>query len=927
VAPSNFLAAYYGITNNYSHLDPSGTYTIIDDPSGLGMTNMPFFGMTNQIPAFGVTGIPVRVNGSFVYTPAVQRLLQLAANIYDATTTNYFPSVFRPIFEHDSLGNIFVTGYTNLYSIVGGISTVNTVSGPGDPQLATPYDVGSITNGVPGFSFANNTPIVDANGFVNVYGVPWIIGAKRGFPNFNEFVEEDIVGMTRRLQVTRDTNYEIINFPKVRYTGTNQMYLLSLNTSIGLDFWNSYSSNFTDNVTVVCRGSSAMTITSDDPGFDNHPGIIQPMTNLWFNFASSFANWPGTSPWSPSIQNGGSGQPNTNSFFTPLNVTAYPVLTNSVYRTPNASLTPGTVPSGFIAPCLIPTNYFNSVFVIPPMPVVFETNIVSGTPQFPLPHFGLLTRNRLQVFILDYTNSTYHVIDYAHFEQNISRDLDSEIFSDKSNNAAPPVGVWNTNIDGLTGVPYGIENQILISKGMNNSDAGSGEPPNEDGIWQPDVEATLYGTTPVGQQASFRAFFQPYNTIATVRDGYGQASATNFLPGVQAPYAPTRYAVSYMVLQANDPLVHYLASDLAPSFPAGLLDLSVNYNNAMTNIPPLTSTGVGGLGLGSLNLNYQPWGGNPVWSYTGQDTNAYNMAERDPLVSRSDYWDFPTNKLPTTGWLGRVHRGTPWQTVFLKSTNILFQPNGSNTWVTWTGNQNPYDALNAAPVTDRLLFDFFTTAFNDNATRGTLSVNQSADQYDPDGYPADINPAAGLAAWSALFSGVVVPPSNPTNFYSVIAPVGNLAVGNSLLGILVTNINYTRYNFTNADGLVGVFEHEGDILSVPQLSDQSPFVDPAQTNYNGDAMYEWLPQQTMSLLRVGTPRYVIYSYGQALKPAPPPNGIFTADGLLVTNYQVMSEMALRTVVRFDTMRTNANGTITVTPPRAVIKSSNILPPD
>src|SRR6202167_6223378 len=32
------------------------------------------------------------------YTPAVHRLLQVSANIYDATTTNYYPSVFRPLF-------------------------------------------------------------------------------------------------------------------------------------------------------------------------------------------------------------------------------------------------------------------------------------------------------------------------------------------------------------------------------------------------------------------------------------------------------------------------------------------------------------------------------------------------------------------------------------------------------------------------------------------------------------------------------------------------------------------------------------------------------------------------------------------------------------------------------------------------------------
>ena len=32
------------------------------------------------------------------YTPSVHRLLQVTANLYDAQNTNFFPSVFRPIF-------------------------------------------------------------------------------------------------------------------------------------------------------------------------------------------------------------------------------------------------------------------------------------------------------------------------------------------------------------------------------------------------------------------------------------------------------------------------------------------------------------------------------------------------------------------------------------------------------------------------------------------------------------------------------------------------------------------------------------------------------------------------------------------------------------------------------------------------------------
>jgi hypothetical protein len=122
--------------------------------------------------------------------------------------------------------------------------------------------------------------------------------------------------------------------------------------------------------------------------------------------------------------------------------------------------------------------------------------------------------------------------------------------------------------------------------------------------------------------------------------------------------------------------------------------------------------------------------------------------------------------------------------------------------------------------------------------------------------------------------------------------------------------------------------------------------DPVQkTNGISEEMYEWLPQQTMSLLRVGgspqTPmRYVIYCYGQALKPAP--NGIYTLttpSGMfgMITNYQVVSEIATRAVVRFGSTLTNnivfdVNTTNWVSQPmvtnnNAVIESFNILPPD
>ncbi len=67
--------------------------------------------------SFGITNIPVVISNQFCYTPAVNRLLQLAANLYDETSTNYYPSVFRPLFtvtNQNGWRNVYITGYTNV---------------------------------------------------------------------------------------------------------------------------------------------------------------------------------------------------------------------------------------------------------------------------------------------------------------------------------------------------------------------------------------------------------------------------------------------------------------------------------------------------------------------------------------------------------------------------------------------------------------------------------------------------------------------------------------------------------------------------------------------------------------------------------------------------------------------------------------------
>jgi hypothetical protein len=834
------------------------------------------FGVTNS---FGVGAIPVYVNGQFVYTPAVNRLLQLAANLYDATTTNFFPSVFRPVFNvmlssNSMWRNVYICGYEQVV-LNGAI-----------PYLAAPINVEDLAIG---------TSIQ-----TNIYGVPWVIGAKKGLPNFNEFAMENTLTVTRRLQFTRQIN----SGAPPTILSTNQMYMFSLNSSFGIELWNSYTNNYVGQIWAVVNDLPTLAITNDEPSAPNP--LYSMTTQSPFVYATNF--WVGCGPkW---INN---GVPNSGALV-PL-VFSGPTLSNAVYRSRNVAGNGNYVPSPLVAPGFVPTNYFN---VNNNLVLDFEQNSPDG---FYFPHFGLNLTNRLQFYMLAYGNGVTNVIDYVSFAgPNGSVDVNKNLVDpDNGGGATPNYGVWNTNYPANstppTGPTWGILSQIAASK--------SGVAPTEDGKWVSDPQSPQFGGDNYKQAAYFNAFFSP-NNRASIYDPLVAKSVTltNQLFVTQAPYSPTRSVVQYFSWQANDPLVHYLASDLRPSSDTTKIPQpGVNHYNPGQTVLPLT-----GLNLGLVNDRYTPWGGSPVNAYKTLDPNTNNLAERDPGIRSSDNWDFPNYKLPTVGWIGRVHRGTPWQTVYFKATDFLANNNFA-AWTNWIGSGNLFDATNAAPVADHALFELFTTRFDDNATRGTLSVNHGASSYNPNN-----NPAAGLEAWSAVFSGMTVPTSL-TNTYTVISPAGVFNnPANSPLAMLVTNINATRATLTNGDGLVGTFEHIGDILRAPALTEQSPFITPGLSlaNETSDELYEWLPQQMMSLLRVSTtPRYVVYCYGQSLRPAS--GGTVTSAGQffgLVTNYQIMAESAARAVVRVGrTITTNNVGTPVGTNYSTVIESYNVLGPN
>ncbi|MGH7980887.1 MAG: hypothetical protein ACREE6_16035, partial [Limisphaerales bacterium] len=516
-----------------------------------------------------------------------------------------------------------------------------------------------------------------------------------------------------------------------------------------------------------------------------------------------------------------------------------PPSTNNLYtyyatRNPTPPL--GNPPTTYTGPCFIPNSANPPNYLDP------------GTPQ--LPQFGLMETNHLQAYMLDVDQAgNVHILDYVQLgSMNDTLNINAAI------DDPDETGLWSTNPASGSDIPDGVINQF------NTSSIG-GTVPAEDSDIGPAGQWTArfpgaWGANDPPAQAYFSAFFTP-DDIAY--DPVDHTYITNNSLSVQASFTPMREIVQRYVLRANDPVVHYLSSDLND-----IAEDSSNRVSIATNQPPIKY-------IGQTNHRYMPWnqtGTLGTLNNVPADNNSDNLSYKDAMVTSPDFWDFQTNKYPTVGWLDRVHRGTPWQTVYLKSTNIWelhtsvnggpLLPTGAATWQLWTGDMNADDAYNEIPAQDRLLFDLFTAAPDDNAMRGQVSVNIGAD--DPTNDPLD-----GLASWSALLSGslVVSNNANPLTFgfhtpnppaYTTLtiqplgvppypgSPVGSIT--NDAMWQIVSGINSTRTNFTAIDGLHGVFEHVGDILATPQLSDASPFLQQLPNSANNE-MYDWLPQQML----------------------------------------------------------------------------------
>jgi len=785
---------------------------------------------TNPVVAYmhiGLTNIPVydSLNPSIRYSEQIHRMLQVAANIYEATiasnaasgsarfsvTSLPAPVVFRPLFYTTNYGHtnqvLRIIGYarvTNnasqriLDGMIYGSTSLGSMKMPWDPSITTDD---------------------------NVWGIPWVIGTVKGLPAFDRYVNDSSWMVTRKLLFKRVPDYGHIDGSHQPYGRpnqppqyTNQFFIMSLNNVCGIDAWNpSRSSINVSPSSLVVMGTNYVyvSITNNSATYPgggwNAFGTLAGVTSGYTNVGSFWRAGPESGS--------GTSIAGMRAF---LQTNSLSLAQSYFSESDNGKFLPvsGNVNSnGFNLGQFVSTN---------------QQFLVSDTTQttWPVYDWTLTVSNQIMYALLDAnTGAVYDFVNIGPFGQTIH--LTNLLFGSSYSSFTLAGGVnqsplqanyWDPTLSG-PGLPNrGIMNQISNGIRIDNYFA-----------------AELTGST---------------NTSANNANTAGSTQTvgnSNLYFSCDNDRAATVFTTNFSLLLANDPMVHYTLGDLTP--PAGL------GTNVMAGV--LTD-----------NQRYEPW---PSYSVSSGTIGA-NLTFKDPLIESPDEWAFPTNQFPSVGWLGRVHRGTPWQTIFLKADG---NPNVNplkwiNDWVS---------TLDTYPTTDYGLVDLFTTAPNDNAARGQLSVNQTND-----------------APWYAVFTGLIVQTNigGGSSQPMVLSPadVAPLLSGyayqtynsqGQLSNVFVAGINSTRAAQND-----GVFHNTGSIYSAPSLSINSPFL-PEQAGDFTDDEVEAIPQQIAGLIKLGQPRFVIYSWGQALKPKDIYFGSQTNLFNLCTNYQITGEYLTRTV--------------------------------
>jgi hypothetical protein len=644
------------------------------------------------------------------YSAAVHRIFQVAANIYDATSTNELPAVFKPLFDTRANG-VFLAGFTNDNSV----STL-------DAWIAS-----------------------------NPYGIPMVIAARKGFPNFNELTIRSDITVTRKLQVERNEPPRPGVFP----VGTNQMYLVGLSNYFGLEAWNSYAARYPRAATITVSNFATMWM-SNDFGIQTSQVMI---ATTEINLAAQA--WRGAAGLRQGVQ------AVSNSFVVPFSTNQI-FLSNAVYS--------------FTA------NRFENR----------STNTFESDHTFKLPYWVFVISNRVTYLMSEGDRIVDFVLLHGNHVVDLHRDLLTvgNPYVNPAGGSAALANLWNTNRNAPNAPTAGVIDQAQISLGII---------PIVNSEWR------VFGQTQTANENDKQGAIDSFRFFCGLMPLSTNPVVTNVVLTMETPFNPAAKLSALSTWQANDPLVHYTGQDV--TFLTNISRLYVKPTQTGTNIAPSS--------LGMLNDPFSPWGGK--FNSSAEVPDSYDRSLKDPGVYTSDDWQFPTNQPLATRWLGRIHRGTPWQSLYFKA-----DATPAHTWLQHRGD------LRTHPTNDWRIAALLASLLNTNDVRTLTSVNTT----NFDSWEATLT---GLTVLSNTTTQPVIgePPSLDTNV---------IAAGAPQIATIVTGINRTR-----AAQRGQYFADASAFLSVPELSSVSPWLnlsDSEQLKWGlTDEAYEMLPSQLLSLVR------------------------------------------------------------------------------
>lgn len=254
-----------------------------------------------------------------------------------------------------------------------------------------------------------------------------------------------------------------------------------------------------------------------------------------------------------------------------------------------------------------------------------------------------------------------------------------------------------------------------------------------------------------------------------------------------------------------------------------LQDLSLGPTHSLTFIRP-SDVFTNMFNLARLNPAFQPWLGNPVQSVSDQPypDDTY-IGIKDAGVFCSDNWEFPTNLIDNPGLIGRVHRGTPWQTIYLKS-----EVASPSRWMKISLDPRTH------PTNDWSIASTFIALCQTNHPTNLFSINETS-------VPAWLGILNGLIVWSN--SSPLIARSPTTNFDVLV-----MSSNSPQAEVIADSIASARSSRVPA-----YFLQIGDVLAAPELTGSSPWLDRSDLDLLQfsvtDEVYEKIPEQLLPLLR------------------------------------------------------------------------------